>query len=91
MNKSWSKSSNRINCRFNFPGGPFILKLIPNNPSPTSFGIIISPISGIFEINLFKFFAGTRVPLKLVTAFFLIPSSKTDILGPKANYFIYSS
>ena len=44
-----------------FPSGPFILKLIPNNPSPTSLGIIISPTTGIFEINLFKFFAGTKV------------------------------
>ena len=49
--------------------GPFILKLIPNKPSPTSLGIIISPTTGIFEISLFKFFAGTRVPLKLVTPF----------------------
>ena len=50
-----------------FPGGPFILKLIPNNPSPTSFGITMSPITGISEINLFRFLAGTNVPLKLVT------------------------
>ena len=48
------------------PGGPFILKLIPNNPSPTSFGITMSPITGIFDINLFKLFAGISVPLKLV-------------------------
>ena len=41
-----------------FPGGPFILKLMPNNPSPTSFGITISPITGIFEIILFKVLAG---------------------------------
>ena len=54
------------------PGGPFILKLIPNKPSPTSFGIIIFPITGIFEINLFKVFAGTKVPLKLVYHFILI-------------------
>ena len=33
---------------FIFPGGPFILKLTPNKPSPTSFGIIMSPITGIF-------------------------------------------
>ena len=32
-----------------FPGGPFILKLTPNKPSPTSFGIIMSPITGIFD------------------------------------------
>ena len=39
---------------FILPLGPFILKLIPNNPSPTSFGITIFPITGIFEIILFK-------------------------------------
>ena len=49
-----------------FPGIPFILKLTPNNPSPISFGIIIFPITGIFDKSLFKFFAGTKVPLKLV-------------------------
>ena len=51
---------------FIFPRGPFILKLIPNNPSPTSFGITISPKTGIFEINLLNILAGTKVPLKLV-------------------------
>ena len=55
---------------FILPGGPFILKLIPNNPSPTSLGIIISPITGILEITLFKVFAGTNVPLKLVISDF---------------------
>ena len=40
------------------PGGPFILKLIPNNPSPISFGITISPITGILEIIVFIVFAG---------------------------------
>ena len=54
---------------FILPGGPFILKLIPNNPSPTSFGIIISPKTGILEISLFKFLAGIKVPLKLVILF----------------------
>ena len=48
---------------------PFILKLIPNKPSPTSFGMTIFPIIGIFEIILFNVFAGTRVPLKLVIPF----------------------
>ena len=51
---------------FILPGIPFILKLTPNKPSPTSSGIIIFPITGIFDKNLFKFFAGTKVPLKLV-------------------------
>ena len=49
------------------PGGPFILKLIPNNPSPTSFGITMSPKIGILEISLFNVFAGTSVHLILVT------------------------
>ena len=53
-----------------FPGIPFILKLTPNKPSPTSCGIIILPITGILDKNLFKFFAGTNVPLKLVKPFF---------------------
>ena len=51
------------------PGGPFILKLMPNNPSPTSLGIIMFPITGILEITLFKVFAGTNVPLKLTNFF----------------------
>ena len=37
-----------------FPGGPFILKLIPNKPSPTSFGITIF-LLGILEIGCLKF------------------------------------
>ena len=41
---------------FIFPFGPFILKLIPNNPSPTS-GTTIFPITGIFEIILFNVLA----------------------------------
>ena len=45
------------------PLGPFILKLIPNNPSPTSLGIIISPINGILEIILFNVFADAAPPL----------------------------
>ena len=51
---------------FILPGGPFILKLMPNSPSPASFGMIILPSTGILEINLFRFFAGTKVPLRLV-------------------------
>ena len=47
---------------FIFPFGPFILKLTPNNPSPTSLGITMLPMTGIFEIILFKVFAGTKVP-----------------------------
>ena len=50
--------------------GSFTLKLTPKIPSPTSLGITILPITGFFEINLFKFFAGTKVPLKLVTSNF---------------------
>ena len=55
---------------FIFPGAPFNLKLMPNNPSPISFGIIMSPNTGIFDIILLKVFAGTKVPLKLVTVEF---------------------
>ena len=51
---------------FILPGGPFILKLIPNNPSPTSFGIIISPKTGILK-SFYLRFAGTKVPFRLVT------------------------
>ena len=68
-----------------FPWGPFILKLTPNSPSPTSFGITISPKTGIFEINLLKVLAGTKVPLKLVKAWSWYPSIKTEILGPSAS------
>ena len=52
---------------FMSPFGPFILKLIPNNPSPASLGITMFPIKGILEIILFKVLAGTKVPLKLIT------------------------
>ena len=70
---------------FILPGIPFILKLTPNKPSPISFGIIIFPITGIFDKSLFKFLAGTKVPLKLVNPVSsLYPSIKTDILGPTA-------
>ena len=51
---------------FIFPLGPFILKLIPNKPSPISFGITMSPKIGILDIILLRVFAGTKVPLKLV-------------------------
>ena len=34
----------------------------------TSLGITISPITGIFDIILLRVFAGTSVPLKLVTS-----------------------
>ena len=37
---------------FILPFWPFILKLMPNNPSPISFGITMFPIIGILEINL---------------------------------------
>ena len=42
------------------PGAPFILKLIPNKPSPISFGIKISPTIGTLDKNLFKVFAGNH-------------------------------
>ena len=67
MNKPWSNCSNRFIVVLIFPGGPFNLKLIPNKPSPTSFGMTILPITGIFEIILLSVFAGTNVPFKLVT------------------------
>ena len=51
-------------------GNPLTLKLIPNTPSPTFFPIRISPTTGIFEIKLFKVFAGTSVPLKLTRPLF---------------------
>ena len=41
-----------INCVLILPGGPFILKLTPNNPSPTSLGIIISPIVSLIKMYL---------------------------------------
>ena len=46
-------------------GGPFILKLTPNTPSPVFFPTSISPRIGIEPTNLFIVVAGTRVPLKL--------------------------
>ena len=66
LNKSWGNCSYWIYCSFYILWGPFILKLIPNIPSPASLGITISPINGILEINLFNVFAGTKVPLKLI-------------------------
>ena len=66
------------------------LKLLGANLIGVSDKICTSPshynsISGIFDKNLFKFFAGTKVPLKLVNPFSsLYPSIRTDILGPTA-------
>ena len=54
---------------FILPGIPFILKLTPNKPSPISLGIIIFPMTGIFDKNLFKFLAGTKVPAKNLNKF----------------------
>ena len=39
-----------------FPGVPFILKLIPNKPSPISLGIIMSPTIGNLDKNLLSVF-----------------------------------
>ena len=47
---------------FILPGGPLSLKLIPNKPSQSSFGIIMSPITGIFEIMLLVFLLEPMYP-----------------------------
>ena len=51
-------------------GNPLTLKLIPNTPSPIFLPTKISPTTGIFAIKLFKVFAGTSVPLKLIRPLF---------------------
>ena len=55
-----------------FFGGPFILKLTPNTPSPTFFPTRMSPINGIELIVLLIVVAGTKVPLKLIKFSFSI-------------------
>ena len=47
---------------FSFLGGPLILKLTPNTPSPVFFPTKISPNSGNEPITLFKVVAVTKVP-----------------------------
>ena len=52
-----------------FPGGPFNLKLTPNNPSPYFFWNNNITYYRNFASNLLSVFAGTNVPLKLVNPF----------------------
>ena len=68
-----------------FFGGPFILKLTPNTPSPVFDPTKILPKTGKEPINLFIVVAGTNVPLKLTSLFFFsYPSTKIEIAGPIA-------
>ena len=57
---------------FKFFGGPLILKLTPNTPSPIFFPTKISPRRGIDDIVRFIVVAGTKVPRKLTNLFFSI-------------------
>ena len=51
-------------------GGPLILKLTPNTPSPVLLPTKMLPSKGILDIVLLIVVAGTKVPLKLVTVSF---------------------
>ena len=54
-----------------FLGGPFILKLTPNTPSPVLEPTSIFPKIGILPIALFIVVAGTSVPRRLINLFFM--------------------
>ena len=65
-----------------FLGGPLILKLTPNTPSPVFEPTKILPNIGIDPTTLLIVVAGTNVPLKLTSFFFLcIHPSKLILLG----------